>query len=259
MATEPKRRIKSSTIAVALVVLGIAIAIAATRVAFLQGSPPSGSTRDEPAPEFAAIDAWLNSPPLTIGSLRGRVVLIDFWTYTCVNCVRTFPALRAMYDRYHAAGFEIVGVHSPEFSFEMKVDNVREAIRQNDLPWPVALDNRMATWTAYENHYWPHVYLIDAKGKIRFDHIGEGGDDLIQARIRALLTEAHATLPAPVNFTENQPSGGITPEIYAGYDRGAPSGSVANPEGYRPGAIVDYKPVAAATVAASGREGSFFL
>src|SRR2546425_6168892 len=188
------RRTRSTTIAITLVILGIAIAIAATRLSFLQGTPPEGSVRHDPAPEFAGIDGWLNSGPLTVASLRGKVVLVDFWTYTCINCVRTFPALRALYDRYRPAGFEIVGVHSPEFSFEKKADNVRAAIERNALKWPVALDNEMKTWTAYRNLYWPHVYLIDATGTIRFDHVGEGGDDLIQTRIRSLLAENHAVV-----------------------------------------------------------------
>jgi thiol-disulfide isomerase/thioredoxin len=256
------RRIKGTTVAAAFVILGIAIAIAATRVGFLQGTPPQGNTRKDPAPEFVGIDGWLNSPPLTIASLRGKVVLVDFWAYSCVNCVRTFPALRAMYDRYHALGFEIVGVHSPEFSFEKQIVNVRAAIERNDLRWPVALDNRMDTWTAYRNHYWPHVYVIDARGKIRFDYIGEGGDDLIQARIRALLVENHATLPAPVDFSEPEANPNLTPEIYAGTDRGSYNGAIGNPEGYgRAGRIVDYKAVKPEAIAGVGanEDGIFFL
>jgi len=254
------RRIKGTTVAAAFVILGVAIVVAATRVGFLQGKPPRGSVRSDPAPEFVGIDGWLNSPPLTIASLRGKVVLVDFWAYSCVNCVRTFPALRAMYDRYHPVGFEIVGVHSPEFSFEKQSANVRAAIDENKLPWPVALDNRMDTWTAYRNHYWPHVYLIDARGKIRFDHIGEGDDDLIQKRIRALLVENHATLPAPVDFSEPVATADLTPEIYAGSDRGSFNGAIGNPEGYgRDGRVVEYKAVAPGTITAAGTNGTFFL
>jgi thiol-disulfide isomerase/thioredoxin len=254
------RRIKGTTVAAAFVILGIAIVIAATRVGFLQGKPPCGSVRNDPAPEFVGIDGWLNSSPVTIASLRGKVVLVDFWAYSCVNCVRTFPALRAMYDRYHALGFEIVGVHSPEFSFEKQAANVRAAIERNDLAWPVALDNRMDTWTAYRNHYWPHVYVIDARGKIRFDHVGEGGDDLIQARIRALLVENHATLPAPVDFTEPATTPDLTPEIYAGSDRGSFNGAIGNPEGYgRAGRIVDYEGVKPETITSASTNGTFFL
>jgi thiol-disulfide isomerase/thioredoxin len=252
------KRARSSTIAIGFVVLGAAIALAATRFSFLQGTPPSGSVRHDPAPEFAGIDGWLNSPPLTIASLRGKVVLVDFWTYSCINCVRTFPALRALYGRYHPAGFEIVGVHSPEFSFEKVAANVRDAVRRDDVIWPVALDNEMATWSAYANHYWPHVYLIDAKGSIRFDHVGEGGDDLIQARIRSLLTEAHATVPAAIDLAQPAVTQETTPEIYAGPDRGAIDGAIGNPEGYRSG-TVDYKPVDRKTIAHAGTNGIFFL
>lgn len=254
------RRIRGATVAAAFVILGIAIVIAAFNVGFLQGNAPAGSSRKDPAPEFAGIDAWLNSPPLTIASLRGKVVLIDFWTFSCINCVRTFPALRAFYDRYRSAGFEIVGVHSPEFSFEKQADNVRAAIERNDLAWPVALDNRMDTWDAYRNRYWPHVYLIDARGRIRFDHIGEGGDDLIQRRIRALLAENHATVPPPVDLSEPVANPHITPEIYAGLERGSYNGAIGNPEGYgRAGRVVDYKPVKSETIAASGTDGIVFL
>src|SRR5919109_1860207 len=119
------------------VLLGIAIVIAATRVGFLQGETPQGGDRRDPAPEFTGIAGWLNSQPLTLRKLRGRVVLIDFWAYSCVNCVRTFPALRQMYARYQPFGLEIVGVHAPEFDFEKSSSNVQDAIRRNDLPWPV--------------------------------------------------------------------------------------------------------------------------
>jgi thiol-disulfide isomerase/thioredoxin len=254
------RRFKGTTVAAAFVILGVAIVFAATRIAFLQGGAPGGSVRNDPAPEFVGLDAWLNSPALTISSLRGTVVLVDFWTYSCVNCVRTLPALRALYARYHGIGFEIVGVHSPEFSFEKKIDNVRAAIRENDVAWPVALDNRMDTWTAYGNHYWPHVYLIDARGRIRFDHVGEGGDDLIQARIRALLAENHAVLPAPVDLSEPTANPNITPEIYAGSDRGSYNGAIGNPEGYgRTGRVIDYRAVKADTIAGADPGGVFFL
>jgi thiol-disulfide isomerase/thioredoxin len=241
------------------VILGIGIAIAATRVSFLQGDAPGGSNRNDPAPEFAGIDRWLNSPPLTVASLRGKVVLVDFWTYSCINCIRTFPELRALYARYHDAGLEIVGVHSPEFDFEKNSTNVRSAIARHDLAWPVAMDNDMETWRAYNNHYWPHVYLIDSRGTIRFDHIGEGGHDQIQARIRALLTEAHATLPAAVDFDEDLPTSRITREVYAGSDRGSLAGTIGNPEGYgRNGRVVDYATVDASAIE-NANDGQFFL
>src|ERR1051326_7152798 len=141
------RRPRSSTIAIGLVILAAAITFVATRVNFLQGPAPKGSTRHDPAPNFTGIAGWLNSPPLTIAALKGHVVLVDFWTYSCINCVRTFPALKAMYSAYHPLGFEIVGVHSPEFSFEKVGSNVRAAIHQDGITWPVALDNDMDTWS----------------------------------------------------------------------------------------------------------------
>src|SRR5438093_4137324 len=140
------RRFKGRQVAVGFVVLGIAITIAATRVGFLKGTPPTSSARREPAPAFTGIAGWLNSPPLTVRGLHGRVVLIDFWAYSCVNCIRTVPALRELYARYHPFGLEIVGVHAPEFNFEKRPSNVQEAIRRNKILWPVALDNDMDTW-----------------------------------------------------------------------------------------------------------------
>ena len=252
-------RFRSPMVAVGLVILGIAIAIAATRLSFLQGTPPTGSVRREPAPEFAGIAEWLNSPPLTIRGLRGKVVLIDFWAYSCVNCVRTWPALRQLYERYEPSGLEIVGVHSPEFDFEKSESNVRDAITRNNLSWPIAMDNEMETWRAYRNNYWPRVYLIDASGTIRFDHIGEGGDDLIQTRLRSLLRENGAQLPEPVVFAEAPPNPHLTREIYAGIERGSVNGSIGNPEGYRRDREVDYPPVDGSVIRRAGTAGMFFL
>ena len=252
-------RIRNARVAAGMILLGAAVAIVATRVGFLQGNTPSGSARNDAAPEFRDIASWLNSPPLTIARLRGTVVLIDFWTYSCVNCVRTFPGLRELYARYHPFGLEIVGVHSPEFDFEKLEANVRAAISENHIAWPVAMDSEMGTWRAYRNHYWPANYLIDAKGTIRYDHFGEGGEELIQSQIRTLLAEKGASLPAPIDFSEPASNSGLTREIYAGYDRGGAEGSLGNPEGYRPEQIVDYKPVPNGTVAAAGTDGTIFL
>ncbi len=244
---------------IGLLLLGAAVAIAATRVGFLQGEAPKGSTRDEKAPEFRGIAEWLNSRPLTVSGLEGKVVLIDFWAYSCVNCVRTFPALRQLYSRYQPFGLEIIGMHSPEFEFEKQISNVRMAIEDNRLPWPIAMDNEMETWRAYDNHYWPHVYLIDATGKLRFDHIGEGGEDLIQDRIRGLLEENGADLPEPIVFEDGTFNPHQTPEIYAGFLRGAEGPSLANPEGFQPDRIVDYKAVPDDVVDEAGTDGFFFV
>jgi len=123
-------------------------------------------------------------------SLRGRVVLIDFWTYTCINCLRTLSHLRAWDDRYRAAGLTIVGVHTPEFAFERRESNVRDAIAANGLRYPVALDNDYGTWNAWRNRYWPAKYLIDARGHVRYWHFGEGEYDTTERAIRTLLAEA---------------------------------------------------------------------
>ncbi|MGH2792971.1 MAG: redoxin domain-containing protein, partial [Actinomycetota bacterium] len=235
-----RRRFFNPLVGIGLLVLGIAIAITATRVGFLQGEVPRTSTSNDPAPEFEGIAGWLNSPPLTVAGLRGKVVLVDFWAYSCVNCVRTFPALRQLYARYRAFGLEIVGMHAPEFEFEKQTANVRDAIERNDLAWPVALDNDMETWRAYRNHYWPHVYLIDARGNVRFDHIGEGGEDLIQGKVRELLQESGAQLPEPIDFNEKTFNPHLTPEIYAGHLRGAPPGTLGNPGGFRTDRVFDY-------------------
>src|SRR5574340_896336 len=131
---------------------------------------------DEPyaAPEFTGIEAWQNSPPLTMKELQGKVVLIDFWTYSCINCVRTLPYLTDWDRKYREMGLVIVGVHSPEFEFEKKPANVRDAIAQHGIRYPVALDNQLSTWVNFSNRYWPAHYLIDRQGSVVYTHFGEG-------------------------------------------------------------------------------------
>ena len=145
------------------------------------------------APDFTGNDSWLNTPgdrPLSLRELRGSVVLVDFWTYTCINCLRTLPALRAWHERYADDGLVIVGVHTPEFTFERERDNVERAIEDNDLRYAVAQDNAYATWNAWGNRYWPAKYLIDARGQVRYVHFGEGAYGETERAIRALLAEA---------------------------------------------------------------------
>jgi thiol-disulfide isomerase/thioredoxin len=120
------------------------------------------------APDFAGISDWENSPPLTLAGLRGKVVLVDFWTYSCINCQRTFPYLRDWWHKYRDQGLVIVGVHSPEFEFEKNVPNIRAAIREYGVEWPVAVDSAMTTWNAYQNQYWPAEYLVDKDGNVRY-------------------------------------------------------------------------------------------
>jgi cytochrome c biogenesis protein CcdA/thiol-disulfide isomerase/thioredoxin len=142
-----------------------------------------------PAPELAGIQAWINSDPLTIDSLRGKVVLVEFWTFGCINCIHVQPYVKAWYDRYASAGLVVVGVHTPELSFERDLGNVRDAVARADLRYPVAFDPDFATWNAYRNHYWPAFFFIDRAGRIRHTHIGEGDYDGSEQVIRELLSE----------------------------------------------------------------------
>ena len=144
----------------------------ATRAPTLEPTPEP--TPGPPAPEFVGITKWLNSNPLTMAELRGQVVLIDIWTYTCINCLRTLPYIRDWNSKYAGNGLTIVGVHSPEFEFEKREEGVREAIVRESVAWPVAMDNDFKTWMAYKNRYWPHKFLIDHNGRVIYDHIGEG-------------------------------------------------------------------------------------
>jgi cytochrome c biogenesis protein CcdA/thiol-disulfide isomerase/thioredoxin len=169
------------------------------------------------------------SPPLTMADLSGKVVLIDFWTYSCVNCVRTIPYLRTWYEEYRDKGLVIIGVHTPEFEFEKKTANVARAIRELGVTWPVVQDNDYAQWRAYDNHYWPAHYLIDAAGHVRYVHFGEGSYDATDRVIRTLLREAGATLGRPVaqakpRFTSQ------TPETYLGTARSTGFISEAEPQ-----------------------------
>jgi thiol-disulfide isomerase/thioredoxin len=142
-----------------------------------------------PAPEFKGISTWLNSAPLTMAGLKGKVVLVDFWTYTCINCIRTLPYVTKWYDTYKDKGLVVVGVHTPEYAFERKTDNVKDAITRFKINYPVAQDNRYDTWSAYNNRYWPAVYLIDKQGRIVYTHFGEGDYAQTEAQIRRLLAE----------------------------------------------------------------------
>jgi cytochrome c biogenesis protein CcdA/thiol-disulfide isomerase/thioredoxin len=157
------------------------------------GEAPSGLPVLGVAPDFTGNQEWFNTAggqPLSLAGLRGKVVLVDFWTYTCINCIRTLPYLKAWDERYRAKGLTIVGVHTPEFPFERDAGNVRGAIDQNDLRYPVAQDNERATWDAYANQYWPAKYLIDARGRVRYTHFGEGDYEQTEDAIRELLAEA---------------------------------------------------------------------
>ncbi|GAC1344956.1 MAG: hypothetical protein NVSMB29_18940 [Candidatus Dormibacteria bacterium] len=175
-----------------------------------------------PAPELTGLDGWINSPPLSLASLRGKVVLIDFWTFSCVNCVRTLPHLEADDRRYRDQGLVIIGVHSPEFDFEKKRANVADATKRLQVEYPVALDSHLNTWNAYGNQYWPAEYLIDREGRVAAVHVGEGDYDTTERNIVSLLGNGAAVAgaqPSDAPLTNSR-----TPEIYAGGDDAGPRG-----------------------------------
>lgn len=162
------------------------------------------------APEFTGIDHWLNSDPLTIAGLKGKVVLVDFWTYSCINCIRTLPFVTKWYDTYKDQGLVVVGIHTPEFEFEKDTGNVADAIKRFNINYPVAQDNEYATWNAFNNEYWPAEYLIDQKGNIVYEHFGEGQYDHTENAIRELLNMNTAVAPE-----NGQDLSGIqSPEMY---------------------------------------------
>jgi thiol-disulfide isomerase/thioredoxin len=164
------------------------------------------------APEFAGVQQWLNSDPLTMAGLRGKVVLIDFWTYSCINCLRTLPYLAKWYDTYKDKGFVIVGIHTPEFAFERVVRNVQTATQRFGVKYPVVQDNDYAMWKAYANQYWPADFLVDQQGKIVAEHFGEGDYDKMEDNIRKLL--AVGAPVAPDNGADLSKIG--SPEMYFG-------------------------------------------
>ena len=173
-------------------------------------------------PEFSKVTAWINSSPLTSMDLKGKVVLVDFWTYSCINCIRTLPYVTQWYEKYKDQGLVVIGIHTPEFSFEKDESNVKQAVTRHNIHYPVALDNDYGTWNAYHNHYWPAHYLVDAQGRIREEHFGEGNYEETERAIQTLLAEAKL-LHRPVSL--EAPKGSIdfskihSFETYIGYGR----------------------------------------
>jgi cytochrome c biogenesis protein CcdA/thiol-disulfide isomerase/thioredoxin len=172
-----------------------------------------------PAPEFQAIEGWINSEPLTMQALRGKVVVIDFWTYSCINCLRTLPHVTAWYEAYRDEGLVIVGVHTPEFAFEREPGNVRRAVRDHGITYPVALDPDYGTWQAWLNRYWPAKYFVDRRGHIRYAHFGEGDYEESERVIRRLLAEGSGGDLVSAEIEDETPAGPQTPESYLGYER----------------------------------------
>jgi thiol-disulfide isomerase/thioredoxin len=160
------------------------------RVPFLHGLPAGQTAGQSELASLERANDWLNSPPLTASTLRGKVVLIDFWTYTCINWLRTLPFVRAWAEKYRDQGLVVIGVHAPEFSFEKNLNNVRWALKQMRVEHPVAVDNEHVIWRAFRNQYWPALYFIDAQGRVRHHHFGEGSYQQSEMIIQALLAEA---------------------------------------------------------------------
>lgn len=179
------------------------------------------------APSLNGAVEWLNSPPLTMEGLRGKVVLVDFWTYSCINCIRTMPYVRAWAERYKDQGLVVIGVHAPEFAFEKKINNVRQAVGDFKITYPVAIDNDYKIWRAFENSYWPAHYLIDANGQIRYHHFGEGNYRQTEQAIQDLLHEAGSEMATSSPVTPDAKGAEASPDLknirsgetYLGYNR----------------------------------------
>lgn len=191
---------------------------------------------DQPylAPEFIGLEAWLNSKPLNMTELKGKVVLIDFWTYSCINCVRTLPYVTKWDRTYREKGLVIIGIHAPEFEFEKRKSNVEVAIASHKIEYPVALDNNLDTWTAFKNQYWPAHYLIDQEGRVVYTHFGEGNYAETENNIRYLLGLNKKTDAAR---EESSVSRDQSPETYLGYNRAT---NFSSPEGMKNDAVQDY-------------------
>ncbi len=208
--------------------------------------PPSTEGQVVPSLQFNATGiAWINSPPLAMAKLRGKVVMIDFWEYTCINCIRTFPENKKWWRRYHRYGFEIIGVHDPEFNVAYSVKNVRAAVKRFQLPYPVVVDDQFRIWNAYHSQFWPNRFLIDAKGYVRYHRAGEGGDSAFELAIQQLLKEAHPGLKFPASYTiapakdAFSPACGVpTAEMYVGDWEGR--GILESPQGYHDGRTLNY-------------------
>lgn len=194
------------------------------------------------APELRDIASWINSDPQTLADLKGKVVLIDFWTYSCINCIRTQPYLNAWHDKYKDDGLVIIGVHAPEFAFEKITSNVQDAVKAAEINYPVALDNDFSTWKAYENQFWPAKYLIDKNGLVRYTHFGEGEYEETEATIQALLKEKGANISESVTKTNDKSTSrrDQTPETYLGYERAE---RFANAGGFAEDLSTNYKVV----------------
>ena len=208
----------------------MATSLAAARLGMFGAiSERSLGAKLEPTDELSSLanaTTWLNSAPLTAARLRGKIVLIDVWTYTCINWLRTLPYVRAWHRKYQSSGLVVIGVHAPEFTFEHDLNNVRRAIRELDVEYPVAVDNAFLIWRAFNNRYWPSLYLIDARGRIRYSHFGEGEYEKSERAIQRQLEATGARLESALVSVQGQGAQAAadwrslkTPEIYLGHRR----------------------------------------
>lgn len=196
------------------------------------------------APELAGISGYFNAKEgLKISDLKGKVVLVDFWTYSCINCIRTLPHLIEWDKKYRDTGLVIIGVHTPEFDFEKKPENVQDAIEKFGVEYAVVQDNEHKTWNAYANRYWPHKYLIDSNGYIVYDHIGEGGYIETEKKIQELLIEINKKANFNMSQVEDKtPKVEITNELYSGFGFALPRNqNIGNKEGLQSGSVFEYK------------------
>jgi thiol-disulfide isomerase/thioredoxin len=231
-----------------LMILLVAILVLSVR------STRAELTPGTPAPDFNGGKAWINSGPLSLQKqLKGKVVLVDFWEYTCINCIRTLPALKRIYGRYHPLGLEIVGAHAPEFDFAYKPENVSIGVKRQRIPWPVVVDSDFSIWRSYDSNSWPNKFLIDARGIIVRQHAGEGGYAELERQIRDELKKRNPRLTFPASWTippdtdDFNPSrcGPMSEETYVGTERGSRwGGAIANKEGFQPGKTVLYSSMA---------------
>jgi thiol-disulfide isomerase/thioredoxin len=231
---------------------GLLFSALAAAVLSFAASPRVGAelTPGTPAPDFAGNHAWFNSRPLSLkNELKGKVVLVDFWEYTCINCIRTLPALKRIYSRYKPYGFEIIGVHAPEFDFAYKPENVSIGTSRQRIPWPVVVDSDFSIWRAYDSNSWPNKFLIDSRGIISRHHAGEGAYAELERQVRDELKKANpkVTFPStwviPPDSSDFDPArcGSMSEETYVGASRGSRwGGEIANREGFRPGKAVLY-------------------
>lgn len=205
-------------------------------------------SRFKKAPELIGISGYINTTPEDLkASMKDKVILYDFWTYSCINCIRTLPYITAWNTKYADQGLLIIGIHSPEFEFEKDFNNVQTAVKQYDIMYPVVQDNEMKTWKAFENRYWPRKYIADSEGYIRYDHIGEGGYAETEKIIQELLQERNqllglniASMQPLVDLKEHQFIASQTPELYFGYNFAFGRNQLGNSEGFKPDQIVTY-------------------